>query len=118
MRRAPAFDSSCSWFVRKSKSCSVATVADVIGTGLEVVFAHQAIERYAPGRAKPWGFTAGSIGRGAAAVRRLPPVPRLRSRRGISAERGCGCAGGDRRGEGARSPRGTGGDGGALVWDD
>ena len=30
-------------------------VADVIGTGIEVVFAHQAVEPSAPRRAKPWG---------------------------------------------------------------
>jgi hypothetical protein len=30
-------------------------VADVIGTGIEVVFAHQALEPAVPGRTKPWG---------------------------------------------------------------
>src|SRR5207249_3727477 len=30
-------------------------VADVIGTGFEVVFAQQAVEPSAPSRAKPWG---------------------------------------------------------------
>ena len=30
-------------------------VADVIGTGIEVVFAQQAVEPSAPSRAKPWG---------------------------------------------------------------
>lgn len=30
-------------------------VAEVIGTGIEVVFAHQALEPAAPGRTKPWG---------------------------------------------------------------
>jgi len=30
-------------------------VADVLGTGIEAVFAHQAIEPSVPGRVKPWG---------------------------------------------------------------
>ena len=30
-------------------------VAEVIGTGIEVVFAHQTLEPTAPGRTKPWG---------------------------------------------------------------
>ena len=30
-------------------------VADVLGTGIEVVFAHQALEPAVPGRTKPWG---------------------------------------------------------------
>jgi len=30
-------------------------VAEVIGTGIEVVFAHQTLEPTAPGRMKPWG---------------------------------------------------------------